>query len=58
MSRNWQQLKVTVGFVSDRFGSQTDVTTFDIDFNIVSESRLVIFSDNEFLNLFDSEMIG
>ena len=56
MSRDWQRLKVTIGLVSDRFGSQTDITTFDIDFHIVPENRPVIFSGNKFLSFFDSEM--
>ena len=44
--------------MSDRFGSQTDVTAFDIDFNIMSESRPVIFFGNEFSSFFNSEMTG
>ena len=56
MSRDWQQLKVTIGLVSDRFGSQTDITAFDIGFHIVPETRPVIFSGNKLSSLFDSEM--
>ena len=56
MSRDWQQLKVTIGLVSDRFRSQTDVTTFDIGFYIVPESEPERFSGNKLLSFFDSKM--
>ena len=42
--------------MSDRFGSQTDITAFDIGFYIVPESGLIIFSGNKLLSLFDSEI--
>ena len=58
MSRNWQQLKVTIGLVSDRFGSQTDVTAFDIGFDIVPESRSVILPSDKFSSLLNAKVAG
>lgn len=56
MSWNWQQFKVIIEFAFDCFGSQTDVIAFDVGFEIVLKSRLVIFFGNKFLTLSNSKM--
>lgn len=58
MSQNWQQLKITVRFVSNHSQGQTDVTAFDINFNIVSKSWPIIFSGNKFSSLLNSIITG
>lgn len=58
MSQNWQQLKITVRLVSNHSQGQTDVTAFDINFNIVSKSWPIIFSGNKLSSLLNSIITG
>ena len=43
--------------MSDRFGSQTDISAFDVDFTIISESGPIIFSGNKLLSFFNFKII-
>lgn len=56
MSWYKQKLKITIEFMSDYLLSQINVTFFHIEFNILAESLLLIFSSHEFLSFIDSEV--
>ena len=56
MSRYWQGLQVAIRFVFDYLWTQTYITAFDIDLNISSEARPIVFLADKVLGFIDAEM--
>lgn len=56
MRQYWQRLEVTIGLVSHCFQRQTDVTPFDVPFDVMIKHLPIIFPSHKFPRFFDSKV--
>lgn len=56
MHQNGQRLQITIRLIFDYYQNQTNIIAFYIGLNIMAEGQQVIFSENQFLSLFNLEI--
>ena len=53
-----QQLKITVGFVTNCFRGQTNVTAFHVSIDVVAKGWPVVLLAQQFASLHDAKIAG